>query len=274
MLRPLRADRLGQPARPRIFTSDFASPRPEASWSSSGIPSMSCWGDSPPVRRDGSSSPTPRASFRTPPPRRCGHGSTLRARQTGAGASSDGPRLADRLHGELDRIDQLLESFLALHTVPKHGLANGQEITVPLRPPRRPLGARGAGRSDHERGTRGPRVEDCPEAMVTGSETLLTHHGGQRDGRARSSTTTNAAAGYTSGRPARTKRTSLVVENGGPAVAEDAAQELAQPFPATRWRADRIGFRAPGWASRSSPTTARPAAADCSSIRSAAAGSG
>ena len=132
--------------------------------------------------------------------------------------------LAGRLQGELDHIDQLLESFLSLARA-QRGLAN-DEITVPLDA----LGAsaleeRAAAIADMALEV---HQEDCPEAMVTGSETLLTRmvdnvidnavRHNERGGWIRVRTTTEDDSA------------SLIVENGGPTITDDAARELAQPF--------------------------------------------
>jgi len=132
--------------------------------------------------------------------------------------------LADRLHGELDHIDQLLESFLALARA-QRGLAN-DEITVPL-------DLLGASALEERAAAIASmalevHIEDCPEAMVTGSETLLTR---MVDNVIDNAVRHNERGGWIRVRTTTEDDTaSLIVENGGPAITEDAARELAQPF--------------------------------------------
>jgi signal transduction histidine kinase len=132
--------------------------------------------------------------------------------------------LADRLHGELDHIDQLLESFLALARA-QRGLA-GDEVTVSL-------DLLGASALDERAAAIAEmalevREEDCPEAIVTGSEILLSRMvGNVIDNAVRH----NERGGWIRVRTSTGDDTAnLIVENGGPAITKDAARELAQPF--------------------------------------------
>jgi signal transduction histidine kinase len=141
--------------------------------------------------------------------------------------------LADRLRHELDHVDRLLESFLALAHAQQAPVAD--QSTLSLDEIASAAIERRAGAISLMKLTIGQ--EKCPDAWVTGSETLLSrmvenvidnaiHHNQQR-GWVRVQTEIEGSLGR------------LVVENGGPVLAQADVQELAQPF--RRLGAERTG---------------------------------
>jgi signal transduction histidine kinase len=141
--------------------------------------------------------------------------------------------LADRLRRELDHVDRLLESFLTLaHT--QHGPLADQS-TVSLTDIARLAIER---RADAISAI-GLEVErqERPDAWVTGSETLLS--------RMVENVIDNAIGHNQSGGWVRVatevedKHARLVVENGGPVLAQEDVSELTRPF--RRLGAQRTG---------------------------------
>ncbi|HEX4218917.1 MAG TPA: HAMP domain-containing sensor histidine kinase [Acidimicrobiales bacterium] len=132
--------------------------------------------------------------------------------------------LADRLHDELDQVDRLLESFLALARAQRGPVDQDVAVSVGLL----------AGGALEDRADViaalciDVRQEENPEARVTGNETLLArmvenvidnavHH--------------NTLNGWIRVRTeVEEGMVRLVVENGGPVLDGEAVQDLTQPF--------------------------------------------
>jgi signal transduction histidine kinase len=140
--------------------------------------------------------------------------------------------LADRLRRELDHVDRLLESFLTLaHS--QHGpLAD--ESTVSLAE----LALLAIDRRVDAISAMGLDVEQqCPDACVTGSETLLSR---MVENVLDNALGHNQPAGWVRITTAvEDKRARLVVENGGPVLDPDQVKQLTQPF--RRIGAERTG---------------------------------
>jgi hypothetical protein len=141
--------------------------------------------------------------------------------------------LVSRLRAELDHVDLLLESFLALARAQRG--PDLDETTVPFDElVSKALADHGAALSD-----KGINIgrERCPGAVVKGSETLLAR---MVDNIVDNAVKHNETGGWIAirvqveGAVAR-----LVVENGGPLLAEESVARLAQPF--RRLGADRTG---------------------------------
>ncbi len=138
--------------------------------------------------------------------------------------------LADRLHDELDHVDRLLESLLALARA-QRGTTDGAPISLDdliSAAIERRLTAIAEMDLAVE-------FEDFSDVPVTGSETLLSRmvenvvdnavRHNERGGWIRASTQTEGA------------NVRFIVENGGPFIANEAVSELLQPF--RRHGADR-----------------------------------
>ena len=141
--------------------------------------------------------------------------------------------LADRLRHELDHVDRLLESFLTLaHS--QHGAA-ADESTLSLSD----LASAAIERRSGTISTLNLTVDltECPEAWVSGSETLLSR---MIENVIDNAVNHNEAGGWVrvstavEGPLAR-----IVVENGGPLLAQEEVDELTRPF--RRLGADRTG---------------------------------
>jgi signal transduction histidine kinase len=141
--------------------------------------------------------------------------------------------LADRLGRELDHVDRLLESFLTLAQT-QHGpladqstvsLADLARLAIELRADT--ISAMGLDVSQPA----------CPDAWVTGSQTLLA--------RMVANVIDNAIGHNQPGgwvrvtTAAADSRARLVVENGGPVLDRDKVKQLVQPF--RRIGAERTG---------------------------------
>jgi signal transduction histidine kinase len=141
--------------------------------------------------------------------------------------------LVTRLRAELDHVDLLLESFLALARAQRG--PDGDETTVPLDE------FVSAALDEHAKAVfdKGIGLErkQCPSAVVRGSETLL--------GRMVGNVIDNAVKHNEQGGWIKVRTqvdgaaTRLVVENGGPLLSEESVSRLAQPF--RRLGADRTG---------------------------------
>jgi len=141
--------------------------------------------------------------------------------------------LADRLRRELDHVDRLLESFLTLaHT--QHGPPADQS-SVSLAD----LARLAVKRRADAISALGLDVEQrqCPDACVTGSETLLTR---MVENVIDNAVGHNQPGGWVCVTTAvKDKCAQLVVENGGPVLDPDQVKQLAQPF--RRVGAERTG---------------------------------
>jgi signal transduction histidine kinase len=141
--------------------------------------------------------------------------------------------LADRLRRELDRVDRLLESFLALAHAQHAPVTD--ESTLSLGAIASAAIERRAGAISHME--LDVDQEASPEVWVRGSETLLS--------RMVENVIDNAVKHNEPGGWVRVKTAidgglaRLVVENGGPALAQGDVEELAQPF--RRLGAERTG---------------------------------
>jgi signal transduction histidine kinase len=141
--------------------------------------------------------------------------------------------LADRLRHELDHVDRLLESFLALAHA-QHGPVADQS-TLSLAEIASAAIERRAGAISLMKLNVSQRA--CPEAWVTGSETLLSR---MVENVIDNAVNHNQPAGWVrvhtavDGPLAR-----IVVENGGPVLAPEAVKQLARPF--RRLGAERTG---------------------------------
>ena len=132
--------------------------------------------------------------------------------------------LGDRLHHELDHIDRLLDGLLVLARAQQPAAAD--ETTLPLDTV---VCAATAERAALISG-QGLEVrhQECPAALVTGSEMLLAR---MVSNVVDNAITHNAPGGWVrittevAGGSAR-----LLVENGGPVLDEHAVQALTQPF--------------------------------------------
>jgi signal transduction histidine kinase len=141
--------------------------------------------------------------------------------------------LAGRLRRELDHVDRLLESFLTLAQT-QHGPVADQS-TLSLADLVRVVIERRAG-AISAMGL-GVEQQECPDAWVTGSETLLSR---MVENAIDNSISHNQPGGWVrvttavEGQLAR-----LVVENGGPVLDPDEVKELTGPF--RRIGAERTG---------------------------------
>ncbi len=141
--------------------------------------------------------------------------------------------LADRLHDELDQVDRLLESFLALARAQRGPV--DEDVAVPV-------GLLAAAALEDRGDTIAAmfivvRQDDDPEARVSGNETLLArmvenvidnavHH--------------NTMNGWIRVRTeVEEDMVRLTVENGGPVLDGEAVKDLTQPF--RRLGAERTG---------------------------------
>jgi hypothetical protein len=142
--------------------------------------------------------------------------------------------LEDRLRHEFDHVERLLESFLSLARA-QHGLVT-DEFTAALGD----IAAAAVERRGDDVSRLGLEVEQehCPEAWVTGSETLLA--------RMAENVIDNAVCHNEPGGWIRIMAAAdgglarLVVENGGQLLAQDDVNELVQPF--RRLGAQRTGL--------------------------------
>jgi signal transduction histidine kinase len=141
--------------------------------------------------------------------------------------------LEDRLRHEFDHVERLLESFLSLARA-QHGLVT-DEFTVAL--------GDIASAAVERRGDDVSRLrleveqEQCPEALVRGSEMLLSR---MVENVIDNAVCHNEPGGWVRITPAVDgPLASLVVENGGRLLAQDEVDELAQPF--RRLGAQRTG---------------------------------
>jgi signal transduction histidine kinase len=132
--------------------------------------------------------------------------------------------LADRLRGELDRVDRLLESFLALAQA-QYGRVGGESACSLRDIVSRAIERNAGGISqmeinvDHEEG---------PEAWVFGSETLLSR---MVENVIDNAVKHNEPGGWVRVKtPVEEPLARLVVENGGPTLAQEEVENLTQPF--------------------------------------------
>jgi len=140
--------------------------------------------------------------------------------------------LADRLHEEFDHVDRLLESLLALARA-QQGTTDGAPISIDDLVSAA-IERRLTAISEMDLAI---EFQDFSDAPVTGSETLLSRmvenvvdnavRHNERGGWIRASTQAEGAS------------VRLIVENGGPVIAQEAVSELPQPF--RRHGADRTG---------------------------------
>jgi signal transduction histidine kinase len=132
--------------------------------------------------------------------------------------------LANRLRDELDQVDRLLENFLTLARAQRG--STDDEATVALDElVSAAIERRGVTIFEMDLGI---DQQGCPDAAVTGSETLLSRmvenvidnavKHNEQGGVLRARTGVRSAAAF------------LVVENGGPVLDEASVAELAQPF--------------------------------------------
>jgi hypothetical protein len=141
--------------------------------------------------------------------------------------------LADRLRHELDHVDRLLESFLTLAHAQQGPIA--EESTLSLDEIASAAIERRAGAISLIELT--VNQEECPDAWVTGSETLLVR---MVDNVIDNAVSHNQPGGWIRVRTeSEGSLARLVVENGGPIRAQAEVQELAQPF--RRLGAERTG---------------------------------
>ena len=141
--------------------------------------------------------------------------------------------LADRLRRELDQVDRLLESFLTLahaqlgSVAEKSTLSLGKLVSAAIE-------RRGSAISRMELTV---DQEGCPDAWVTGSETLLSR---MVENLIDNAVSHNQSGGWVRAKTAVEGRVAcLLVENGGPTLEHAEVQELAQPF--RRLGAERTG---------------------------------
>jgi signal transduction histidine kinase len=132
--------------------------------------------------------------------------------------------LADRLRRELDRVDRLLESFLTLAQA-QYGPV-GEQSTCSLRDIVSGAIERSAGGiSQMEINV---EQEEGPEAWVFGSETLLSR---MVENLIDNAVKHNEPGGWVRVKtPVEEPLVRLVVENGGPALAQEEVEDLTQPF--------------------------------------------
>ena len=132
--------------------------------------------------------------------------------------------LGDRLRHELDQVDRLLDSLLALARAQQRPAADSSALPLDVL-----VSAATAQRASLIAGKDlGVRHQECPEAWVTGSETLLARMVGNVVDNA---ITHNAAGGWVRIRTSAAGAAArLVVENGGPVLDERDVQALTQPF--------------------------------------------
>jgi signal transduction histidine kinase len=132
--------------------------------------------------------------------------------------------LAGRIREELDHVDQLLESLLALARAQRGPAAD--EATVSLDHLVAAAIERRAGAIADRHLT--VEQERCAEASVTGSATLLAR---LVENLVDNAVKHNGAGGWIrAATEVAGDRVRLVVENGGPALDADSVDELAQPF--------------------------------------------
>jgi hypothetical protein len=132
--------------------------------------------------------------------------------------------LGDRLHQELDHIDRLLDGLLVLARAQQRSAAD--EATLPLD------AVVSAATKERAALISGQgldvRHQECPAALVTGSEILLARMAGNVVDNA---ITHNAPGGWVRiSTDVADGSARLVVENGGPVVDERDVQALTQPF--------------------------------------------
>ena len=132
--------------------------------------------------------------------------------------------LGDRLRHELDHVDRLLDSLLVLARAQQRPAADSSALPLDVL-----VSAATAQRASLIAGKDlDVRHQECPEAWVTGSETLLARMVGNVVDNA---ITHNAAGGWVRIRTSAAGAAArLVVENGGPVLDELAVQALTQPF--------------------------------------------
>jgi signal transduction histidine kinase len=141
--------------------------------------------------------------------------------------------LADRLRHQLDHVERLLDSFLTLAQAQQGPVA--EQSTLSLSEIASAAIERRAGTISLMKLSVGQ--EGCPDAWVAGSETLLS--------RMVENVIDNAISHNQPGGWVRVQTTldgpiaRLVVENGGPVLAQADVQQLAQPF--RRLGAERTG---------------------------------
>jgi signal transduction histidine kinase len=141
--------------------------------------------------------------------------------------------LADRLRRELDRVDRLLDNFLALAHAQRGSSADESIVSLD------DIADDAIERHADTISRLGLTVEreECSRAWVTGSETLLSRlvenvidnaiHHNQPGGWIRVKTVVEGS------------RSCFVVENGGPVLAQSDVEQLARPF--RRLGAERTG---------------------------------
>lgn len=132
--------------------------------------------------------------------------------------------LANRLQRELDHVDRLLESLLALARAQRGPADERAVLSLDL------LAASALEDRAGKIADLGLDIgeEDCREARVEGNETLLARMVGNVIDNA---VHHNTNSGWIRVRTGVTSRTAfLVVENGGPKLNEDAVRDLAKPF--------------------------------------------
>ncbi|MFI0450094.1 sensor histidine kinase [Actinomadura sp. 6N118] len=141
--------------------------------------------------------------------------------------------LADRIRHELDHVDRLLESFLTLARAQHAPVADESTLALGA------VAAAALERRDDVIAELELQVdlETSPEARVRGSETLLSR---LVENVIDNAVTHNRPGGWIRVRTAvREDLAELVVENGGPVLAQDDLADLTQPF--RRLGADRTG---------------------------------
>lgn len=141
--------------------------------------------------------------------------------------------LADRIRHELDHIDRLLESFLTLARAQGGPAADGSTLSLAdlaSAAIKRRSGAISLMKLTVER-------EECPKAWVTGSETLLSR---MVENVIDNAVNHNQPGGWVSVKTAVEGPVArIVVENGGPVLAQQEVEQLARPF--RRLGAERTG---------------------------------
>jgi len=140
--------------------------------------------------------------------------------------------LSDRLHGELDHVDQLLESLLSLaraqRGAPDEAPVSVDDLVSDAIERRLPA------ISDMDLTV---EFEDCSESSVVGSETLLSR---MVENVVDNAVRHNETGGWVLARTKVEREwVRLIVENGGACIPPEDVSELAQPF--RRHGADRIG---------------------------------
>jgi signal transduction histidine kinase len=132
--------------------------------------------------------------------------------------------LNDRLRHGFDQVDRLLESFLVLARAQQGPLPDESIVS---------LDEIAAGAIEHCSGAISQAQlnvdqEPCPDARVSGSKTLLTR---MIENVISNAVTHNQPGGWIRATPSVNGALALlVVENGGPVLAQDNVDALAQPF--------------------------------------------